>query len=112
MGKRLSKIYTKTGDGGETGLGDGSRISKTSPRVEAMGSVDELNSVVGVVIEDLVAERNAELEVIHREHSQRACRLRECWRSRQQRHERSHHGQQRAELKGKLQHSLASPGPK
>ena len=56
MGKRLSKIYTKTGDGGETGLGDGSRISKTSPRVEAMGSVDELNSVVGVVIEDLVAE--------------------------------------------------------
>ena len=64
MGKRLSKIYTKTGDGGETGLGDGSRISKTSPRVEAMGSVDELNSVVGVVIEDLVAERNAELEVI------------------------------------------------
>ena len=54
MGKRLSKIYTRTGDQGETGLGDGSRISKTAPRVEAMGSVDELNSIVGVVVEELL----------------------------------------------------------
>ena len=54
MGKRLSKIYTRTGDTGETGLGDGSRISKTSPRVEAMGSVDELNSIVGLVVEEIV----------------------------------------------------------
>ena len=53
MGKRLSKIYTRTGDKGETGLGDGSRISKTHPRVQAMGSVDELNSAVGVVVEEL-----------------------------------------------------------
>ena len=47
MGNRLSKIYTRTGDDGTTGLGDGTRISKTSPRVEAMGAVDELNSVIG-----------------------------------------------------------------
>lgn len=51
MGKRLSKIYTKTGDTGETGLGDGSRVSKTDERVEAMGSVDELNSALGLLIE-------------------------------------------------------------
>jgi cob(I)alamin adenosyltransferase len=64
MGKRLSKIYTRTGDDGETGLGDGSRISKTHPRVEAMGSVDELNSIVGVVVEDLLAENIDELNNI------------------------------------------------
>ena len=51
MGNRLSKIYTKTGDNGETGLGDGSRIDKTAERVWAMGDVDELNSVIGVLIE-------------------------------------------------------------
>ncbi|HHZ97012.1 MAG TPA: ATP:cob(I)alamin adenosyltransferase, partial [Flavobacteriales bacterium] len=50
MGNRLSKIYTKTGDDGSTGLGDGSRISKLSPRVEAMGTVDELNCVLGQLI--------------------------------------------------------------
>ena len=44
MGNRLSKIYTRTGDDGTTGLGDGSRIDKDSLRVEAFGSVDELNS--------------------------------------------------------------------
>ncbi len=64
MGKRLSKIYTRTGDRGETGLGDGSRISKTHPRVEAMGSVDELNSMVGLVVEDLIAENRPELTSI------------------------------------------------
>lgn len=53
MGKRLSKIYTRTGDAGETGLGDGSRISKTHERVEAMGAADELNSAVGLLIEYL-----------------------------------------------------------
>ena len=61
MGKRLSKIYTRTGDKGETGLGDGSRISKTAPRVEAMGSVDELNSIVGVVVEELLASNQPDL---------------------------------------------------
>jgi cob(I)alamin adenosyltransferase len=50
MGNRLSKIYTRTGDKGVTGLGDGSRVDKDSLRVEAYGTVDELNSAVGVVL--------------------------------------------------------------
>jgi len=50
MGNRLSKIYTRTGDDGSTGLGDGSRVPKESLRVEAYGTVDEANSAVGVVI--------------------------------------------------------------
>lgn len=44
----LSKIYTKTGDGGETALGNGARVSKTSPRVNAYGTVDEVNATVGL----------------------------------------------------------------
>ncbi len=47
---RLTKIYTKTGDAGQTGLGDGSRTEKTDPRVEAYGDVDEANSSLGVAI--------------------------------------------------------------
>ncbi len=50
MGNRLSKIYTRTGDDGTTGLGDGSRVKKDSARVEAYGTVDEANSAVGVVL--------------------------------------------------------------
>lgn len=50
MGNRLSKIYTRTGDDGTTGLGDGRRVPKTDARVEAYGTVDELNSALGVVI--------------------------------------------------------------
>lgn len=50
MGNRLSKIYTRTGDDGTTGLGDGSRTSKDSARVEAYGTVDEANSAIGVVL--------------------------------------------------------------
>ena len=50
MGNRLSKIYTRTGDKGTTGLGDGSRVDKDNLRVEAYGTVDELNSAVGVVL--------------------------------------------------------------
>lgn len=50
MGNRLSKIYTKTGDDGSTGLGDGSRVAKDDPRVEAYGTVDELNSVIGMLL--------------------------------------------------------------
>ncbi len=50
MGHRLSKIYTRTGDQGTTGLGDGSRVDKNHVRVEAMGDVDELNSVIGVLL--------------------------------------------------------------
>lgn len=50
MGNRLSKIYTRTGDDGTTGLGDGSRVAKDSARVEAYGSVDEANSAIGIVL--------------------------------------------------------------
>ena len=50
MGNRLSKIYTRTGDDGTTGLGDGSRVPKESARVEAYGTVDELNSTLGVLL--------------------------------------------------------------
>lgn len=50
MGNRLSKIYTRTGDDGSTGLGDGSRVAKDSLRVEAFGCVDELNSAIGLTI--------------------------------------------------------------
>lgn len=50
MGNRLSKIYTRTGDGGTTGLGDGTRVDKDHLRVEAFGTVDELNSAVGLLL--------------------------------------------------------------
>lgn len=50
MGHRLSTIATRTGDAGTTGLGDGSRVSKSDPRVSAMGDVDELNSAVGLLL--------------------------------------------------------------
>lgn len=50
MGHRLSKIYTRTGDDGSTGLGDGTRVAKDCPRVEAYGTVDEANSAIGIVL--------------------------------------------------------------
>ena len=50
MGNRLSKIYTRTGDDGTTGLGDGSRVAKDSYRIEAIGTIDELNSCIGVIM--------------------------------------------------------------
>jgi cob(I)alamin adenosyltransferase len=50
MANRLTKIYTRTGDGGTTGLADGSRVPKDAPRVEAMGAVDELNSAIGLLL--------------------------------------------------------------
>jgi len=50
MGNRLTKIYTRTGDRGTTGLGDGSRVDKDSLRVEAYGTVDEVNSAIGLVL--------------------------------------------------------------
>ncbi|MCW4454127.1 cob(I)yrinic acid a,c-diamide adenosyltransferase [Flavobacterium sp. MXW15] len=50
MGNRLSRIYTRTGDDGSTGLGDGSRVGKDSARVNAYGTVDEANSAIGVVL--------------------------------------------------------------
>jgi len=57
MGHRLSKIYTRTGDQGTTGLGDGSRVAKDSLRIAALGDVDELNSCVGLLLtEELPAD--------------------------------------------------------
>ena len=57
MGNRLSKIYTRTGDDGSTGLGDGARVSKDSARVTAYGTVDEANSAIGIVLAcDIPAE--------------------------------------------------------
>lgn len=56
MGHRLSKITTRTGDAGETGLGDGSRVPKHSARVQALGDIDELNSAIGVVLAEDVPQ--------------------------------------------------------
>lgn len=50
MSNRLTKIYTRTGDAGTTGLADGSRVTKDAPRIEAIGTVDELNSALGVLL--------------------------------------------------------------
>jgi len=65
MGNRLSKIATRTGDNGTTGLGDGSRVDKDSLRVQAMGDVDEMNSHLGLLLcEDLPAGLREELVTI------------------------------------------------
>ncbi|WP_257386338.1 cob(I)yrinic acid a,c-diamide adenosyltransferase [Tahibacter caeni] len=60
MGNRLSKIYTRTGDDGTTGLGDGSRVRKDSARVNAYGTVDELNSTIGMLLAQDVGDDIAE----------------------------------------------------
>src|SRR5258707_13624755 len=57
MGHRLSKIYTRTGDGGETGLGDGARTRKDSPRIVALGDIEELNSAIGVLLAEPIPEK-------------------------------------------------------
>ncbi|MCD5971775.1 cob(I)yrinic acid a,c-diamide adenosyltransferase [Pseudomonas quasicaspiana] len=59
MGFRLSKIYTRTGDTGETGLGDGRRVTKDHPRVEAIGEVDTLNSQLGLLLAGLAEQLSA-----------------------------------------------------
>lgn len=56
MGHRLSKIYTRTGDAGTTGLADGSRVAKDSPRIAALGDLDELNSVIGLLLTEELPE--------------------------------------------------------
>lgn len=61
MGNRLSKIYTRTGDAGTTGLGNGERVSKNHLRVHAMGDVDELNACVGVLLSEPLPEEVAGL---------------------------------------------------
>jgi cob(I)alamin adenosyltransferase len=67
MGHRLSKIATRTGDRGETGLGDGTRVAKDSARIQALGDIDELNSSIGVLLaEKMPAKlREALLQVQH-----------------------------------------------
>ena len=67
MGNRLSKIYTRTGDGGTTGLGDGTRVPKDSLRIETIGEVDELNSAIGVLLAEPVTDavRNLLTDVQH-----------------------------------------------
>ncbi|GAA3581029.1 cob(I)yrinic acid a,c-diamide adenosyltransferase [Marinobacter xestospongiae] len=65
MGNRLSKIYTRTGDDGSTGLADGNRIAKNAQRVEAMGTADELNCHLGLLIECLDGD-DALLETLRR----------------------------------------------
>ncbi len=50
MGNRLTRIYTRTGDDGSTGLGDGTRVAKDDPRIEAIGDIDELNCSIGLLL--------------------------------------------------------------
>jgi cob(I)alamin adenosyltransferase len=57
MGNRLSKIATRTGDSGETGLGDGRRVAKDSARIHALGDIDELNSSIGVLLAERMPAR-------------------------------------------------------
>jgi len=57
MGHRISKIYTRTGDAGQTGLGDGRRVSKGDARIHAIGEIDETNAVLGLLLtEELPAD--------------------------------------------------------
>ena len=65
MGHRLSKITTRTGDAGETGLGDGARVPKDAARIHALGDIDELNSAIGAVLaEDLPEAARAALSQV------------------------------------------------
>ncbi|ATE63461.1 cob(I)yrinic acid a,c-diamide adenosyltransferase [Rhizorhabdus dicambivorans] len=65
---KLNRIYTRTGDAGQTGLVDGSRLSKAAPRMAAIGDVDELNSAIGVALtQDMPDEARAQLARIQNE---------------------------------------------
>jgi len=68
MGYRLSKIYTRTGDDGTTGLSNGSRIDKDSLRITTIGSIDELNSLIGVICSEAIDQESLDLltEIQHR----------------------------------------------
>jgi cob(I)alamin adenosyltransferase len=68
MGYRLSKIYTRTGDDGTTGLSDGTRVDKDSLRITAIGSIDELNSLIGMVCSEDIDQQSHDLltEIQHR----------------------------------------------
>lgn len=67
MGHRLSKITTRTGDKGTTGLGDGSRVDKDNNRIEAIGAVDEVNSFLGLLLANSLPDsiRNMLADIQH-----------------------------------------------
>ena len=65
MVNRLTQIYTKTGDEGKTGLGDGTRIEKFSIRIECLGGVDELNSIIGLILTENVPQINTLKKIQH-----------------------------------------------
>ena len=68
MAHRLTKIATRTGDAGDTGLGDGKRVPKESARVQTLGDIDELNSAIGVLLaEDVPAAMRAALEQVQQD---------------------------------------------
>jgi cob(I)alamin adenosyltransferase len=67
MGNRLSKIATRTGDKGETGLGDGTRVAKDSARIQALGDIDELNSSIGVLLAEKMPAKLREA-LLHIQH--------------------------------------------
>ena len=65
MANRLTKIYTRTGDQGKTGLADGSRVDKFNARIESLGNIDELNSIIGIVLtEKIPDDKKAILEKV------------------------------------------------
>lgn len=68
MGHRLSRIYTRTGDDGSTGLGDGTRVRKDAARVEAYGTVDETNAQIGVLRASLASDHPAQNMLEHIQH--------------------------------------------
>lgn len=68
MGHRLSKIYTRAGDAGTTGLADGTRLKKTEPRVDACGDVDETNSAIGLVLAEPIADLHLRACLIRIQH--------------------------------------------
>ena len=67
MADRLTHIYTKTGDQGETSLGNGVRVQKNSVRIECLGTIDELNSTIGLILTEILSEEVQEtlVEVQH-----------------------------------------------
>ena len=65
MVNRLTQIYTKTGDEGKTGLGDGTRVAKFSARIECLGNVDELNSIIGLILTENVSQTNILKKIQH-----------------------------------------------